>query len=187
VEDRPPQEAELVARAKRGELDAYEEIVRMHGTIAFRTAWVITGSAADAEEAAQDAFVKAQRALGRFRDGSPFRPWLLTIVANEARNRRRAAGRRDTLVLRLAEERRPGGAVPSPEAALLDSEQREELLAALARLSDTDRRAIACRYFLELSEEETAAALDCARGTVKSRLSRALGRLREELPGEEAP
>jgi RNA polymerase sigma-70 factor (ECF subfamily) len=74
VEDRPPQEAELVARAKRGELDAYEEIVRLHQTIAFRTAWVITCSAADAEEAAQDGFVKAHAALPRFREGSPFRP-----------------------------------------------------------------------------------------------------------------
>jgi RNA polymerase sigma factor (sigma-70 family) len=181
VEDRPPHEDELVARAKRGEPDAYEEIVRLHGSIAFRTAWVITGSAADAEEAAQDAFVKAYRALGRFRDGAPLRPWLLTIVANEARNRVRAAGRRERLALRVAEERRPGGAVPSPEAALLDFEQREELLAAVGRLPEADRQAIACRYFLELSEEETAAALDCPRGTVKSRLSRALGRLREQM------
>ena len=181
MEDRPPHEAELVARAKRGELDAYEEIVRRHQSIAFRTAWVITGSAADAEEAAQDGFLKAHAALGRFREGSPFRPWLLTIVANEARNRVMAAGRRERLALRVAEERRPGGAVPSPEAALLDSEQRDELLTAMAELSATDREAIACRYLLDLSEEETAAALGCARGTVKSRLSRALARLRERM------
>ena len=181
MEDRPPQEAELVARAKRGEQEAYEEIVRRHQTIAFRTAWVITGSAADAEEAAQDAFVKAHAALGRFREGSPLRPWLLAIVANEARNRAKAAGRRERLALRVAEERRPGGAVPSPEAALLDSEQRDELLAALTHLPDSDRQAIACRYFLDLSEKETAAVLGCARGTVKSRLSRALGRLRERM------
>ena len=181
MENRPPHEDELVARAKRGELDAYEEIVRRHQSIAFRTAWVITGSAADAEEAAQDAFVKAHAALGRFREGAPLRPWLLTIVANEARNRAKAAGRRERLVLRVAEERRPGGAVPSPEAALLDSEQRGELLDALAGLSGTDREAIACRYLLELSEEETAAALGCARGTVKSRVSRALARLRERM------
>jgi RNA polymerase sigma factor (sigma-70 family) len=181
VEDRPPHEEELVARARRGELDAYEEIVRRHQSIAFRTAWVITGSAADAEEAAQDAFVKAHAALGRFRQGAPLRPWLLTIVANEARNRVKAAGRRERLALRVAEERRPGGAVPSPEAALLDSEQREELLTAVGGLSAADREAIACRYFLELSEEETAAALGCPRGTVKSRLSRALGRLRERM------
>jgi RNA polymerase sigma-70 factor (ECF subfamily) len=181
VEDRPPHESELVARAKRGERDAYEQIVRRHQSIAFRTAWVITGSAADAEEATQDGFVKAHRALARFREGAPLRPWLLTIVANEARNRVRAAGRRERLALRVAEERRPGDAVPSPEAALLDFERREELLAAVAALPEPDRQAIACRYFLELTEEETAAALGCPRGTVKSRLSRALGRLRERM------
>jgi RNA polymerase sigma factor (sigma-70 family) len=181
VEDRPPQEAQLIARAKRGELDAYEDIVRLHETIAFRTAWVITRSAADAEEAAQDAFVKAHAALPRFREGAPFRPWLLAIVANEARNRLRSAGRRAQLAQRVAEERRPDDAVPSPEAALLDSERREELLAALERLPDGAREVIACRYLLELSEEETAAALDCPRGTVKSRVARALERLRAEL------
>jgi RNA polymerase sigma factor (sigma-70 family) len=184
VEDRPPHEAELVGRAKRGERDAYEEIVRLHQTIAFRVAWVITRSAADAEEAAQDAFVKAHAALPRFRDGAPFRPWLLAIVANEARNRVRSGGRRAALALRVAEERRPDDAVPSPEAALLDSERREHLLAAVERLPDQAREAIGCRYLLELSEEETAAALDCPRGTVKSRVSRALERLRAEL-GEE--
>lgn len=186
MEDRPPQEAELVARARRGELNAYEEIVRLHQTIAFRTAWVITRSAADAEEAAQDGFVKAHAALPRFREGSPFRPWLLTIVANEARNRVRGASRRARLAQRVAEERRPDDAVPSPEAALLDSEQRDELLAAIERLPEPAREAIACRYLLDLSEEETAAALDCPRGTVKSRLSRALDRLRLELEEAEA-
>jgi RNA polymerase sigma-70 factor (ECF subfamily) len=184
VEDRPPQESELVVRAKRGELDAYEDIVRLHQTIAFRTAWVITRSEADAEEAAQDGFMKAHAALGRFREGAPFRPWLLAIVANEARNRVRSAGRRGRLLLRVAEERRPDDAVPSPEAALLDSERRDELLAAIERLPEQARETIACRYLLELSEEETAAALGCARGTVKSRVSRALERLRAEL-GEE--
>ena len=184
--DRPPNDNELVARAKRGELEAYEEIVRRHGSIAFRTAWVITGSAADAEEAAQDAFVKAHAALGRFREGAPLRPWLLAIVANEARNRVKSSGRRQRLALRVAEERRLGGAVPSPEAALLGSEQREQLLAALAELSAADRQVIACRYFLDLSEAETAAALACAPGTVKSRTSRALGRLRDRMGAGDA-
>jgi DNA-directed RNA polymerase specialized sigma24 family protein len=109
VEDRPPTEDELVARAKRGELEAYGEIVRRHQSIAFRTAWVITGNAADAEEAAQDAFVKAYAALGRFRAGSPFRPWLLRIVTNEARNRRRSAVRRTGLALRAAAGPPPRG------------------------------------------------------------------------------
>src|SRR5215211_5207309 len=186
VEDRPPQEATLVARAKRGDLDAYEDIVRLHQTMALRVAWVITRSDADAEEAAQDAFVKAHAALARFRDGAPFRPWLLAIVANEARNRVRSAGRRAGLAQRAAEERRPDDAVPSPEAALLDSERRERLAAAVERLPGPSREAIMCRYLLGLSERETAAALDCRRGTVKSRLSRALERLRAELGEAEA-
>ena len=99
--------------------------MRRHQSIAFRTAWVITRSAADAEEAAQDGFVKAHAALPRFREGSPFRPWLLAIVANEARNRVRGAGRHVRIAQRVVEERRPDDAVPSPEAALLDSEQRD--------------------------------------------------------------
>ena len=92
---RPPTEEELVERAKRGDDDAYEELVRAYQGIAFRTAYLVAGNAADAEDAAQEGFVKAHRALGRFRRGAPFRPWLLQIVANEARNRRRSAGRRD--------------------------------------------------------------------------------------------
>jgi RNA polymerase sigma factor (sigma-70 family) len=178
VEDRPLDETELVARARRGELAAYEEIVRRYQTIVFRTAWFITRSAADAEEAAQDAFLKAHAALGRFREDAPLRPWLLTIAANEARNRVKAAARREQLAVRAAAERRPGDAVPSPEAALLRHEDQAELLTAVARLPERDRLVLACRYFLELSEEETAGVLGCRRGTVKSRLSRALGRLR---------
>jgi RNA polymerase sigma-70 factor (ECF subfamily) len=163
------------------DLDSYDQLVREHQGIAFRTAYVITGSAADAEEVVQDAFVKAYRARGRFRSGAPFRPWLLAIVANEARNRRRSSARRARLSLELAEERPSGGAAPSPEVALLAREQRAELLAAVDRLGEEQRAAVVCRYFLGLSEAETAAVLDCRPGTVKSRLSRALARLEEEL------
>jgi RNA polymerase sigma-70 factor, ECF subfamily len=184
VVDRPLEETELVERARRGDLRAWETIVRTHQGIAFRTAYVLAGNAADAEEAAQDGFVKAYRALGRFHRGAPFRPWLLRIVANEARNRRRSAARRERLSLRAAAEARPGDAVPSPEAALFARESQEQLLAAIERLSEDHRDAIVCRYVLDLSEDETAAALGVRRGTVKSRLSRALERLREELEGE---
>jgi RNA polymerase sigma-70 factor, ECF subfamily len=178
VVSRPPEDGELVERARRGDEDAYEELVRAHQGIAFRTAYVIAGNASDAEEAAQDAFVKAYRALGRFRRGSPFRPWLLRIVANEARNRRRSAGRRAALSLRAAAET-SGGAAPSPEGVVLADEDRERLLAAVEGLREEERLVIACRFFLELSEEETAATLDVRRGTVKSRTSRALEHLRE--------
>jgi len=177
----PPTEAALVARARRGDAVTYEALVRAHQDIAFRTACLFAGSAADAEEAAQEAFVKAWRALPRFRPDAPFRPWLLAIVANEARNRRRAAGRRAGLVLRAAQERASGDAAPSPEAALLAGGERRELLAALGALDERDRAVIACRHLLDLSERETAEVLGCRPGTVKSRLSRALGRMRAEL------
>jgi RNA polymerase sigma-70 factor (ECF subfamily) len=181
VVSRPLDEIELVAHAKQGDERAYEELVRMHQGIALRTAYVFTGITEDAQEAAQDAFVKAYRALGRFRTGAAFRPWLLKIVANEARNRRRAAGRREGLAVRVAASAGAEDAAPSPESALLSAERREALVAALGRLRPEDREVIACRYFLDLSEEETAAALGWKRGTVKSRLSRALDRLRAEL------
>jgi len=185
VVDRPLDDVELVERARRGDSRAWETIVREYQGIAFRIAYLLSGSAADAEEAAQEGFVKAYRALGRFRRGAPLRPWLLKIVANEARNRRRSAGRREALALRAAGENRPGDAVPSPEAALLAAESSSRLLDAVNRLSESQRLAVACRYFLELSEEETAAALGVRRGTVKSRVARALERLRIEL-GEDA-
>ena len=184
--DRPLDEAALIDRTKRGDADAYETLVHTYQGLAFRTAYVISGSAADAEEAAQDAFVKAYRAIGRFRTGEPFRPWLLRIVANEARNRRRSAGRRAQLALRVAGEQGSGGAVPSPEGSAVAGEGRAELLAAVNALEDEHRLVIACRYFLDLSEQETAAALGVRPGTVKSRLSRALDRLRAELGGDDA-
>src|SRR6476646_7646089 len=89
-----PADGELFKRAQRGDLAAYEEIVHRYQQVAFRTAYVITGSAADAEDAAQEGFVKAYRALATFRPGAPFRPWLLRIVANETRNSYRTASRR---------------------------------------------------------------------------------------------
>jgi RNA polymerase sigma factor (sigma-70 family) len=187
VVGRPLDDAVLVEQAKRGDAASYEELVRRHQQTAFRTAYVITRSAPDAEESAQDGFVKAYRALGRFRTGSPFRPWLLQIVANEARNRRRAAGRRDAATTRaVAAAGSSGEAAPSPESSLLDAERRETLLAALDELREDDRLVLACRFVVELSEEETAAALGVRKGTVKSRQSRALERLRAVL-GEERP
>ena len=150
--------------------------MREHLQIAFRTAFLVTGSAADAEDAVQEGFVKAWRALARFRRGAPFRPWLLAIVVNEARNRRRQAGRQAALALRSFDPR-----AEAVEDVVSDSAERERVLALLAGMGDEDRLAIGCRYFLDLSEQEMAEALGWPRGTVKSRLSRALARLRTAL------
>src|SRR5467141_563369 len=185
MEGRPKDDSVLIARAQRGDTAAYEEIVQRYEQMAFRTAYVITGSTADAEDAAQEGFVKAYRALASFRPEAEPRPWLLRIVANEARNRFRSAGRRHQLELRVAERFRPGDAAPSPEAAAVAAEDHTRLLAHVNGLSQEDRQVIASRYFLELSGEETAAALGIPEGTVKSRLSRALTRLRERV--EESP
>ena len=153
----------------------------MYQALAFRTAYLLTGSAADAEDAAQVGFVKAWTALPRFRQGAPFRPWLLRIVANEAHNRRRATGRRAALAVRATAAQPPDDAAPSPEGAALGRERQEQLLAAVNRLDDRDRDVLTCRYFLELSEEETSQVLRVRRGTVKSRTARALERLRAEV------
>jgi len=183
MEGRPADESSLISRAQRGDGAAFEEIVRRYKEIAFRTAYVLTASAADAEDAAQEGFVKAFRALNRFRPGSPLRPWLLRIVANEARNRARTADRRRRLELRLTEDFRPGDAAPSPEAVVVAQDERRRLLEMFNGLSDDDRLVIACRYFLQLDVEETGTTLGIADGTVKSRLSRALSRLRERMEG----
>jgi RNA polymerase sigma-70 factor (ECF subfamily) len=179
VEGRPLPEAELVSRARRGDERAFETLIRPHEEIAFRVAYLITGGAAEAEDAVQEAFVNAWRALGRFRRGEPLRPWLLRIVANAARNRRRSAVRRAQLALRAEREQSSGDAAPSPETIVLTRDERRRLLAALETLPDNARLVLECRFLLGLSEEETAAALQVRVGTVKSRTARALDRLRD--------
>ena len=150
--------------------------MREHQHVAFRAAYLVTGSAAEAEDAAQEGFVKAWQALPRFREGAPFRPWLLAIVVNEARNRRRRAGRQAALALRAAD---PG---PAPlEDTAAERADHDRLLRLVASLREDDRLVIGYRYFLDLSEDETAEALGIPRGTVKSRLSRALERLRAQM------
>jgi RNA polymerase sigma factor (sigma-70 family) len=190
MEGRPLEEAQLIERAKHGDVGAYEELVRRYQQLALSTAYVVAGDAAEAQDAAQEAFVKAYYALGRFREDALFRPWLMRIVANEAINRRRAARRSANLALRAAQAFEAAGgrpaddAVPSPEATALAHEERRVLLEAVNGLRLEDRMVIAYRYFFELTEAEMAEALGCARGTVKSRLSRALKRLRRVMePG----
>ncbi len=152
----------------------------MHQGIAHRVACVVAGPS-DADEAVQTGFFKAWAAIGRFRPGAPFRPWLLAIVANEARNVRRSAGRREGLALRLREDRRPADAAPSPESAVLARDEAQRAVDELAELSEADREILSCRFLLEMSEAETAAALGVRLGTVKSRTARALERLRDRM------
>ncbi len=168
-------------RAKRGDVAAYEELVCRYQEVAFRTAYITTRDAEAAKDAAQSGFIRAYYTLQRVRPGAPFRPWLLKIVANEARNQVRSARRRSRYELQLVEGHRRDDAAPSPEAAALAGLSRDALLHALNGLPENARQIIVYRYVLDLSETEMADVLGCARGTVKSRLSRALALLRDAL------
>jgi len=178
VEGRPRSERELALRAQHGDVRAFEQLVEPHREVMFRVAYLIVRNAADAEDAAQDALVKAWRAVHRFRRDAPLRPWLVAIAANEARNRRRSAGRRERLALRTAASS-SGEAAPSPEELAVAAAERRRLLDAIEQLPDGQRLVLECRYLLALSEEETAVVLGVRRGTVKSRAARALEQLRE--------
>ena len=176
-----PDEDGLIAKAKDGDQRAYAELLTRHQAVAFRAAYLIAGSAAEAEDATQEACMKAWLALERFRPGASFRPWLVQIAVNEARNRRRSAGRRAGLALRLNPPVAQPESAPSAEAEALAVQERAQLAAAVGQLREDDQLIIAARYFLGLSEAEAAIALSLRLGTAKSRLSRALGRLQRQL------
>lgn len=167
-----------MASARAGDRDAYAFLVARYGALAHRTAYLL-GAGSDAEDVVQEAFVKAYRALGSFREGAAFRPWLLRIVANETSNLHRSTRRRRTLELRLVE---PDIDPVEPEHQAVTADTRAALLAAVNAMPRRDRQVLTCRYFLDLSEAETAEVLDWPRGSVKSRLSRAIVKLRRALP-----
>ncbi len=171
---------------RAGDADAYADLVRRHTPMAVRTA-ALLGAGAEAEDVVQDAFVKAHRSLHRFQQGAPFRPWLLRIVANETHNLHRAAGRRTARERRAWEETERVLLAEDPAETAVRDDRRAELVRGLAALSAAHRQVVTCRFLLDLDEAETAAVLGWPRGTVKSRLHRALARLRAQLDptGEE--
>lgn len=174
-----PSENDLVTRARAGDDAAFGALVGRFQTAALRLAAAISGSADDAADIAQEAFVKAHRSLPRLADPAMVRSWILRIVANEAKNYLRGRDRR-----RQRDERYGSwvvAAVPDPEASALDADDARDLGLALGRIGLRDRQVLAYRYFAGLSEAETALAVGVAVGTVKSRTSRALVRLRAEM------
>ena len=179
IEDDPTEEGRLIGLAQRGDRAAFGALVRRYQIDAVRLATAITCRADEAEDAAQTAFVKAYASLAKFDAARPFRPWLLRIVANEAKNRRRAAGRRTRLVERI--NVMYVDHEPSTEDVVLAGLDADSLVRAIAMLDDRDRIVLGYRWFAQMTEAEMAMALGCAPGTVKSRLARAMQRLRIEL------
>lgn len=147
-----------------------------HQQPVFRLAYLLMGDPDDAEDVTQETFLRAYNNLKRFDPTRPLRPWLLSIAANLSRNRRRSLGRYLTAITR---------AIRVETQTSLDVEERSEqeqdsyeLWKAVRRLSMDDQQVVYLRFFLGLSVAEAAQALGVAEGTVKSRLNRALGRLR---------
>lgn len=171
-------EPDLIVSAQHGEAAAWEGLVAQHQEAVFRLAYLLLGDSDDAQDVAQEVFIRAYQALGRFDVSRPMRPWLLHIAANLARNRRRSVGRYVAALQRAfrAEPAQTGRA--AVEALTGQKMEAESLWRAVRRLREPEQHVVYLRFFLELPEAEMAAALDIAPGTVKSRLHRALKHLR---------
>lgn len=172
-------DTEAIAAARRGDHEAFCALVARYQEVAFRTAFLVVRDAALAEDVAQEAFVRAYQNLGSFREGEPFRPWVLRIVTNLALNEVRSRSRRRGLIERVARFRQETQPAPEREAEL--DEERQLLWHAINELREEDRVVLYLRYFLDLPEREIALAIGHPPGTVKSRLNRASGRLRQVI------
>jgi len=168
-------DADLVRLARADDPKAWEQIVVSHQEPVFRLSYLVLGDPDDAADNAQETFLRARRFFYRFDDSRPLRPWLLGIAGNLARNRLRSAGRFVGALKRLAGSLQ---GMPSTAGEAERRIERDRLWQAIRRLPVADQRVIFLRYYLDLSVAETADAEKVAPGTIKSRLSRALARLR---------
>jgi RNA polymerase sigma-70 factor, ECF subfamily len=168
-------EAALVRYAANGDAAAWESLVDIHQEAVFRLAYLLLGDPDDAKDVAQESFLRAWRHLRGFDAARPLRPWLLSISANLARNRRRSAGRYFAALTRAFREEPVSERIEEQSARNF---QARELWKAVQRLNVLDQQIVYLRYFLELPVAETAEILSVPEGTVKSRLSRALEKLR---------
>lgn len=184
----PGQEAGLVRAAQRGDEAAFTEIVRRYQRAIYRLAYGLTRNAADADDVAQETFVRAYRALERFRVGEPLYPWLSRITTNLAFSLHRYRKRRpETSLEPLVEAGQQWGVDDDPLEHAAEKEQRDTIQQCFAELSDEHRVVLALRVMQEMSYEQIAATLNVPVGTVMSRLSRARGELKRRMAarGEE--
>ena len=169
-------ESALVQNAANGDAAAWESLVGVHQDAVFRLAYLLLGDPDDAMDVAQESFLRAWRHLHSFDASRPLRPWLLSISANLARNRRRSAGRYFAALLRAFRDEPVSERI---EEQSVRNFQARELWKAVQKLNVLDQQIVYLRYFLDLPVAETAEILKVAEGTVKSRLSRALEKLRD--------
>jgi RNA polymerase sigma-70 factor (ECF subfamily) len=169
-------ETTLIQRATNGEAAAWEPLMLAHQEPVFRFAYLFLGDADDAEDITQETFLRAYHNLKRFDPTRPLRPWLLSIAANLAKNRHRSAARYLAALTRSF--RAEPSTVVDVEGHALHRQDADHLWKAVRQLNADDQQIIYLRFFLDLSTADAAQALDVAEGTVKSRLNRAIGRLR---------
>ena len=172
---RPVTELDLVRRAKGGDEAAMTELLSVHSQQAYRLALHILRNRADAEDATQNALVKAFTELNRFQQRSSFATWLLRIVTREALNLRRAETTRFAFWQRHQAFEESEATV---EAAVMERAEYEDLWRGLHRLKTDDRLVLVLTYFMDLSEADVAATLGIKRGAVKKRKHSARARLR---------
>ena len=169
-------ESTLVRHAANGDAAAWEALMVHHQEAVFRLAYLLLGDPDDADDVAQESFLRAWKSLRTFDTARPLRPWLLSISANLARNRRRSAGRYFAALVRAFREEPASEEI---EEQSTESLQAGELWKAVQKLSLPDQQVVYLRYFLDLPVSETSQVMDIPEGTVKSRLSRALEKLRD--------
>jgi RNA polymerase sigma-70 factor (ECF subfamily) len=172
-------DTDLVARCLRGEVDAFEPLVRRYERVLYNVAWRMLGDREEARDVVQGAFVKAWEKLATFDPRHRFFSWIYRIVVNESLNARSRRPRLQTL--EGSDVPGPGG----PEDALRSRERNDFLQKALLRLAGDDREVIILRHFAELSYAEIGETLGLAQKTVKSRLHEARQRLGRVLQSEE--
>jgi RNA polymerase sigma-70 factor (ECF subfamily) len=177
-------ESEAIEALRRGSGEGMDFLVAEHEVRARRLAYAITGSRTVAEDVVAEAFLSAYRHIDRFQTGRRFEPWFLKIVANEALQLARRARRAERLNALLGRQRvAPLDPVEVAEANAL----RRRVIAAVRDLAPNERAAITLRYLLDLDERAVAETLGWPLGTVKTRLHRARGQLRERLGEELGP
>jgi RNA polymerase sigma-70 factor, ECF subfamily len=168
----------LIARAQHGDQDAFATLIKQYGDVAWRTAWVLTGSHTLAEDAVQEAWLEAWQNLHRYDSTRPFRPWLLAIVAHHSH--RFTRHQHHYVDVSLIDE----ALLPARDDVAehyLHKEVDVAIRQAIATLSPDQREVIDLRFFAELELTEIADVLSIPVGTVKSRLHRTLQLLRSRL------
>ena len=167
-------EAQQIRLAHQGNQSAWEDLMRAHQEPVFRLAYLLLGDPDEAEDIAQETFLRAYKALRRFDAERPLRPWLLRIASNLAHNRHRSIGRYLAVLTRFAQQDPEGIKVTTIEP----ENESHTLWQAVRQMTKPFQEVIYLRYFLDMSESEMAETLDVPVGTVKSRLHRALSKLR---------